>query len=113
MNVATNFQYAGPAFQKSAKIYFYQGQLPRRQFATLDQSISRGAWGPRRGPSTASWRSGASAMAATWTTEPRSMLISISGTWAIQHCLPGQIVLSVDYSANRSNHSALGGSGRD
>ena len=37
------------------------------------------------------------------------MLIFTSGTLELQHLLPSQIVLAVDYSANRSTHLPFGG----
>ena len=60
MNVATNFQYAGPAFQKSANIYFLERQLPdpirqpkqpfsnRAKLGSRDQIRSVGAMGLRQ-----------------------------------------------------------------
>ena len=46
MNVATNFQYAGPAFQKSANIYFTKDNYDT-QYATLSDPFPAGLAGPQ------------------------------------------------------------------
>ena len=46
MNVATNFQYAGPAFQKSANIYFTKDNY-QTQYATLEDPFPAGLAGPQ------------------------------------------------------------------
>ena len=43
-------------------------------------------------------------MAAIWTQESRATPRSTSGIWECNICLPGQIVIAADYSANRSTH---------
>ena len=69
------------------------------------------AWRLRREPRTASWRSGASGTRAIWTPAPLAMRRSTNGTSEFSTCLPGQIVIGVDYSANRSTHLPWAGAG--
>ena len=95
MNVATNFQYAGPAFAKTAQMYFTKDNF-QTQFATLATRFHprRRAYPDlrlRREPSTGSWRSGASATPATWTPAPLVMQRSINGTWAFSTCFLGKL----------------------
>ena len=118
MNVATNYQYAGPAFAKTASMYFTKDNYdPSTRVLDLPPSSPtvpahfRPASRRRREPPTANWRSGASGTQATWT--PATALNAEIYQWnlGIQHLLPGQIVIGVDYSANRSTHLPWAGAG--
>jgi hypothetical protein len=109
MNVATNFQYAGPAFQKSANIYFSKDNF-HTPFATLDNPFPAGL-GPAQGTrygKLAQWGFGNGS-----DLDNGTALNADVYQWnlGIQHRLPAQIVLSVDYSANRSNHLPWAGAG--
>ena len=121
MNVATNFQYAGPAFQKSANIYFTKDNY-QSQFACLgvypDTSNNPNCNGPfpngLSGPqgtkygSMAQWGFGNSSDLDTGTARNAEIYQWNVG---VQHLLPGQIVIGVDYSANRSTHLPWAGAG--
>jgi hypothetical protein len=109
MNVATNFQYAGPAFQKSANIYFTKDNY-ETQYATLEDPFPAGLAGPQGttyGPM-AQW--GFSNASDLDTGVARNAEIY---QWNIgfQRLLPGQIVIGVDYSASRSTHLPWAGAG--
>jgi hypothetical protein len=102
MNVATNYQYAGPAFSKSANIYFTKDNF-QSQFATLANPFPNGlapAQGTKYG-TLAQWGFGNSSDLDTGTALNANIY---QWNLGIQHMLPGQIVLGVDYSANRSTH---------
>jgi hypothetical protein len=109
MNVATNFQYAGPAFQKSANIYFSKDNF-QTQYATLANPFPAGLappQGTKYGP-LAQWGFGNSSDLDTGTALNANIY---QWNLGIQHRLPGQIVLSADYSANRSTHLPWAGAG--
>jgi len=102
MNVATNFQYAGTAFRKSANIFFQQNNF-QNQNATLSQPFPAGLappqgrkygalaeWGFDNG-NDLSYQKALNANIYQW-------------NLGVQHMLPGQIVIGADYSANRSTH---------
>ena len=109
MNVATNFQYAGPAFQKSANIYFTKDNY-QTQYATLENPFPAGLSGPQGTTygSKAQW--GFSNASDLDTGVARNAEI-YQWNVGIQHLLPGQIVIGVDYSANRSTHLPWAGTG--
>jgi hypothetical protein len=109
MNVATNFQYAGPAFQKSANINFTKDNF-QTQYATLDNPFPAGL-GPAQGTTygqMAQWGFGNASDLDTG----KALNANIY-QWNIgmQHLMPGGIVLGVDYSANRSTHLPWAGAG--
>jgi hypothetical protein len=121
MNVATNFQYAGPAFQKSSNIYFTKDNY-QTQFACLgiyptssnnpncNGPFPNGLSGPqgtKYGP-LAQW--GFTNASDLDTGVARNAEI-YQWNLGIQHLLPGQIVIGVDYSANRSTHLPWAGAG--
>ncbi|HEX4486289.1 MAG TPA: TonB-dependent receptor, partial [Terriglobales bacterium] len=109
MNVATNFQYAGPAFQKSANIYFSKDNY-ETQFATLSNPFPNGlgpAQGTKYGP-LAQWGFGNSSDLDTQTARNAEIY---QWNLGVQHRLPGEIVIGVDYSANRSTHLPWAGAG--
>ena len=109
MNVATNFQYAGPAFQKSANIYFSKDNY-QTQYASLSDPFPAGLAAPqgtKYGP-LAQWGFGNSSDLDTQTARNAEIY---QWNLGIQHRLPGEIVLSADYSANRSTHLPWAGAG--
>jgi hypothetical protein len=109
MNVATNFQYAGPAFQKWANIYFSKDNF-QTPFATLDNPFPAGLAPPQgtKYGALAQWGFGNSSDLDTQTARNAEIY---QWNLGIQHRLPGQIVLSADYSANRSTHLPWAGAG--
>jgi hypothetical protein len=109
MNVATNFQYAGPAFQKSANIYFTNDNY-QTQSATLSNPFPNGlssAQGTKYG-ALAQWGFGNGSDLDTQTARNAEIY---QWNFGIQHRLPGEIVIGVDYSANRSTHLPWAGAG--
>ena len=118
MNVATNYQYAGPAFAKTANMFFTKDNFAH-QFACLGPSPTQpnctspfpsGLAGP---PGTkygdlAQWGFGNSSDLDTGTARNAEIYMWNLG---IQHLFPGQIVVAVDYSANRSTHLPWAGAG--
>jgi hypothetical protein len=118
MNVATNFQYAGPAFAKTAQMYFTKDNYAH-QFACLGPSpIQPNCDSPFPGglslpPGTkygklAQWGFGNSSDLDTGTARNAEIY---QWNLGIQHMFPGQIVVGVDYSANRSTHLPWAGAG--
>jgi len=110
MNVATNFQYGGPAFQKSANINFTLDNYAH-QYATLSQPFPAGplplAQDTKYG-ALAQWGFGNSSDLDTGTARNAEIY---QWNLGIQQLLPGQIVIGVDYSANRSTHLPWAGAG--
>jgi hypothetical protein len=108
MNVATNFQYAGPAFAKTAQMYFTKDNF-RTQFATLADPFPSPVPGvpglaPPQGTKygkLAQWGFGNSSDLDTGTVRNAEIY---QWNLGVQHLFPGQIVIGVDYSANRSTH---------
>ena len=103
MSPATNFQYPGSAFRKTANIFFTNDNFGT-QSATLDDPF-QGV--PFTGPQGTQY-----GKFANWgypnpndlgTTAARDANI-YQWNLGIQRLLPSQIVLGVDYSANRSTH---------
>jgi len=118
MNVATNFQYAGPAFAKTASMFFTKDNYDH-QYACLGPSPIQpnctspfpAGLAPPQGTTygnLAQWGFGNSSDLDTGT-----VLNAEIYQWnlGIQHLLPGQIVIGVDYSANRSTHLPWAGAG--
>ena len=102
MNVATNFQYAGTAFRKSAQINFTTNNY-QTQFASLADPFPTGlspAQGTKYG-ALAEWGFGNGNDLGT--DKARNAEI-YQWNLGVQRLLPGQIVLAADYSANRSTH---------
>jgi Carboxypeptidase regulatory-like domain len=102
MSPATNFQYTGTAFRKTATMFFTNDNFVT-QSATLENPFSSGFTGPQNM---------AYGKLANWgyvnnndlgTTSARDAKI-YQWNIGIQRELPSQIVLGVDYSANRSTH---------
>src|SRR5436305_456035 len=120
MNVATNFQYAGPAFAKTAHMFFTKDNFAH-QFACLGPSPTQpncpnsspfpGGLAPPQGTKygdLAQWGFGNSSDLDTVTARNAEIY---QWNLGIQHMFPGQIVVGVDYSANRSTHLPWGGAG--
>ncbi len=118
MNVATNFQYAGPAFAKTASMFFSKDNFAT-QFACLGPSNIQttctspfpGGLAPPQGTTygkLAQWGFGNSSDLDTGTARNAEIY---QWNLGIQHLLPGQIVIGVDYSANRSTHLPWAGAG--
>src|SRR5437763_5843477 len=111
MNVATNFQYAGPAFAKTANMYFSKDNFAT-QSACLGPSPTQptctspfpAGLAPPQGTKygkLAQWGLGNSSDLDTGTVRNAEIYQSNLG---IQHLFPWQIDIGVDYSANRSTH---------
>jgi hypothetical protein len=102
MNVATNFQYAGTSFRRSAAIHFSTDNY-LSQFATLDNPFPDGltpAQGTKYG-SLAEWGYDNGNDLGTQTAQNADIY---QWNFGVQQLMPGQIVLAIDYSANRSTH---------
>jgi carboxypeptidase family protein/TonB-dependent receptor-like protein len=118
MNVATNYQYAGPAFAKTAQMYFTKDNYAT-QFACLGPSNVQvncdspfpGGLAPPQGTTYgkfAQWGFGNSSDLDTGTVRNAEIY---QWNLGVQHMFPGQIVVGVDYSANRSTHLPWAGAG--
>jgi Carboxypeptidase regulatory-like domain len=118
MNVATNFQYAGPAFAKTANMFFSKDNFAH-QFACLGPSPTQptctspfpGGLAPPQGTKygkLAQWGFGNSSDLDTGTAQNADIY---QWNLGVQHMLPGQIVVGVDYSANRSTRLPWAGAG--
>lgn len=109
MNVATNYQYAGPSFSKTATMYFTKDNF-QTQFATLSNPFPNGL-APPQGTTygkLAQWGFSNSSDLDTGVARNAEVY---QWNLGIQHLLPGQIVVGVDYSANRSTHLPWAGAG--
>ena len=102
MSPATNFQYPGSAFRKTANIFFTNDNFAT-QSATLTNPFPAGYSGPQgtQYGQFANW--GYQNPNDLGTTAARDANI-YQWNVGIQRLLPSQIVLGVDYSANRSTH---------
>jgi hypothetical protein len=115
VSVATNFQYSGTAFRKDAPFHFSRdGGVT--QFATLTNlfpNLAAGQipqpQGTKYGP-LAEWGFG---NANDLGTEPDHNPEIYQWNLGIQHLLPFGVVISADYSANRSTHLPWGGATRN
>ena len=118
MNVATNFQYAGPAFAKTASMFFTKNDFAN-QYACLGPSPIQptctspfpAGLAPPQGTTygkLAQWGFGNSSDLDTGTVRNAEIY---QWNLGIQHLFPGQIVVGVDYSANRSTHLPWAGAG--
>jgi Carboxypeptidase regulatory-like domain/TonB dependent receptor len=109
MNVATNFQYPGTAFRKSATMFFtldnFNTMAPN---TSLGNPFPNGLTGPqgKQYGNLAEW--GYANGNDLGTTEAQNADL-YQWNLGIQRLLPGQIVIGVDYSANRSTHLPFGG----
>src|SRR5450631_808311 len=102
MSPATNFQYPGSAFRKTANVFFTNDNFAT-QSATLANPFPGGFSGPQgtQYGQFANW--GYQNPNDLGTTAARDANI-YQWNLGIQRLLPSQIVLGVDYSANRSTH---------
>ncbi len=102
MSPATNFQYPGAAFSKTATIFFTQNDFAS-QYATLENPFPTGFTGPqgKKYGELADW--GYNDPNDLGTTAARDADI-YQWNLGIQRELPSQIVLGVDYVADRSTH---------
>jgi hypothetical protein len=121
MNVATNYQYAGPAFSRTANMYFTKDDF-QHQYACLGVYPSTSPYPGCNGPfpaglappqgtkygKLAQWGFGNSSDLDNGTARNAEIYMWNLG---IQHMFPGQIVVGVDYSANRSTHLPWAGAG--
>lgn len=107
MNVATNFQYVGTAFRKDGNVYFTKDNF-QTQYATLENPFPAGLPAPQgtKYGALADW--GFANQNDLGTSEARNAEI-YQWSLGVQRLLPGQLVVSVDYSANRSTHLPWGG----
>jgi Carboxypeptidase regulatory-like domain/TonB dependent receptor len=107
MSVATNFQYPGTAFRKSATMFFTEDNF-NTKIASLANPFPSGLTGPqgKQYGALAEW--GYANGNDLGTTEDRNANI-YQWNVGIQRLLPSQIVIGVDYSANRSIHLPWGG----
>jgi hypothetical protein len=102
MSPATNFQYPGSAFRKTANLFFTNDNFAT-QSATLENPFPGGFTGPQgtQYGQFANW--GYQNPNDLGTSAARDANI-YQWNVGIQRLLPSQIVLGVDYSANRSTH---------
>lgn len=107
MSVATNFQYPGTAFRKSATMFFTLDNFNTRS-ASLSNPFPSGLTGPQdeQYGKLAEW--GYANANDLGTSEAQNADI-YQWNLGVQHALPSQIVIAVDYSANRSIHLPWGG----
>ena len=107
MSVATNFQYPGTAFRKSATMFFTTDNFAT-QSAFLNNPFPNGLTGPQGkqyGP-LAEWGYANANDLGTSSDENADIY---QWNLGVQRLLPSQIVIGVDYSANRSIHLPWGG----
>jgi len=109
MNVATNYQYPGSAFRKDGQVYFTTDNF-QTQYATLANPFPAGLPAPQgtKYGALADW--GFANQNDLGTTQAQNADI-YQWSLGVQRLLPGQIVVSVDYSANHSTHLPWGGAG--
>src|SRR5580693_6947968 len=102
MSPATNFQYPGAAFLKDANIFFTNNDFAT-QSATLENPFPNGFTPPqgRQYGQFANWGYGDPNDLGTTAARDANIY---QWNLGIQRLLPSQIVLGVDYSANRSTH---------
>jgi hypothetical protein len=107
MSVATNFQYAGTAFRKDGNINFTLDNFQTR-YATLSNPFPAGLplpEGTQYGP-LAMWGYGNGNDLGNTMAQNADIY---QWSLGVQRLLPGSIVVSADYSANRSTHLPFGG----
>ena len=102
MSPATNFQYPGTAFGKTATIFFTNNNFAT-QYATLENPFPSGFTGPqgKQYGQFADWGYANNNDLGTTSARDADLYMWNLG---IERELPSQIVLGVDYSANRSTH---------
>jgi hypothetical protein len=102
MSPATNFQYPGTAFSKTAPILFTDNNFGS-QYATLENPFPTGFTAPqgKQYGQFADWGYGNNNDLGTTAARDADLY---QWNLGIQRELPSQIVLGLDYSANRSTH---------
>jgi len=107
MSVATNFQYPGTAFRKTATMFFTNDNFAT-QSATLENPFPGGLTPPqgKQYGNLAEWGYVNQNDLGTSTAQNADLY---QWNLGIQRLLPSQIVIGVDYSANRSTHLPWGG----
>ena len=112
-NVATNFQFPGSAFRKDGVVYFTHDNFQTvggPLNATFANPFPQGLPAPQatKYGALADW--GFANQNDLGTTEAQNADI-YQWSLGVQRLLPGQFVVSADYSANRSTHLPWGGAG--
>ena len=102
MSPATNFQYPGTAFSKTASMFFTNDNFAT-QSATLENPFPAGFTGPQ-GKQYGQFANGVLRITNDLGTTAARDADLYQWNLGIQRLLPSQIVLGVDYSANRSTH---------
>jgi len=107
MNIATNFQYPGPAFASTPNVY-YTNDNYQTQFATLDNPFPLGIPAPQgtKYGKLAQWGYDNNSDL-SYQTDDNAQIYQWSG--GVQRLLPGDSVVEIDYAANRSVHLPWGG----
>lgn len=107
MNVATNFQYPGTAFSSSPAVFFSKDNYQTR-YATLENPFPAGIEAPQgtKYGKLAEW---GLANGNNLDFEKARNAEIYQWNLGIQQAFPGQIVIGIDYSANRSTHLPWGG----
>lgn len=102
MSPATNFQYPGTAFSTTATMFFTNNNF-ETQYATLQNPFPSGFTGPQgtKYGQFAEWGYGNANDLGTTAARDADLYMWNVG---IERELPSEIVLGVDYSANRSTH---------
>jgi hypothetical protein len=105
-NIATNFQYPGEAYYKSAPIYFSKDFYQTR-YATLSNPFPAGLAPPQGNTygKLAQWGF-TNESDLGYETDRNPEIYQWSA--GVQRLLPGNFVVSADYSANRSTHLSWG-----
>jgi hypothetical protein len=108
MSVATNFQYPGTAFRESPTFFFTTNNFQSQQ-ATLEDPFFGTPLTPPQGTQygkLAEWGYGNGNDLGTTAARDADIY---QWNLGVQHLFPSQIVIGVDYSANRSTHLPWGG----
>ena len=107
LNVATNYQYAGPAFAASPAVFFTRDGYQTR-YATLENPFPAGIEQPEgtKYGKLADW---GLSDANNLDLEPARNAEIYQWNLGVQQALPWKVVLGIDYSANRSTHLPWGG----
>ena len=116
MSIATNFQYPGTAFRKSATMFFTTDNFNTRTFNGTPVSLSNpfpnsNNQGPTppQGQNYGKLAEWGFANGNDLGTSQAQNADVYQWNLGIQRLLPSQIVIGVDYSANHSNHLPFGG----
>jgi hypothetical protein len=106
-SVATNYQYPGPAFSSTVNVYSTNNDYQTR-YATLENPFPAGIAAPQGTTygKLAQWGLDNSSDL-DWETAKNADIYQWSV--GVQRLLPSDIVIGVDYSANRSTHLPFGG----